>query len=140
MWWHYLLALLQYWKDTKSLYPYRGPLRCDSTLLMYIYHHIKCLLHMGKVKLQHYSIKNQMPWMAYAWKTYMHNQITKQRETYAVIVDKLQELKNWLHKCYEAEADAEICEAEKCGGTFRKCPSREYQRIYALVMKPSTSA
>ena len=66
VWWHYLLALLQYWKDAKSPYPYRGPLHHDSNLLMYVYHHIKCLLHMERVKLQHYSIKNQMPWTAYA--------------------------------------------------------------------------
>ena len=39
----------------------------------------------------------------------------KQRETYATIVDELQELKNWLHKHYEAEADTEICEVEQCG-------------------------
>ena len=120
MWWCYLLALLQYWKDAKSLYPYRGPLRHDSTLLMYVYYHIKCLLHMGKVELQHYSIKNQMLWMAFAEKTYTPNQITKQRDTYAIIVDKLQEVKNWLHKRYEVEADAEICEAEQCGGDIQK--------------------
>ena len=56
---------------------------------MYIYYHIKRLLHMKRVKLQHYSIKNQMPWMAYTWTNYMPNQITKQRETYAAIVDEL---------------------------------------------------
>ena len=112
--------LLQYWKDAKSPYPYGGPLRHDSTLLMYIYYHIKCLLHMGKVKLQHYSIKNQTPWTAFAWKNYMPNQITKQRESYTAIVDKLQEMKIWLHKCYEAEADAEICEVEQCGGDIQK--------------------
>ena len=120
VWWHYLLVLLQYWKDAKSLFPYGGLLHHDSNLLMYVYYHIKCLLHMGKVKLQHYSIKNQMPWMAFAQMTYTPNQITKQRETYAAIVDELQELKNWLHKHYEAEADAEICEAEQCGGDIQK--------------------
>ena len=135
MWWCYLLVLLQYWKDAKSLYPYKGPLHHDSTLLMYIYYHIKCLLCMGKVKLQHYSIKNQMPWMVFTQKNYTPNQITKQRETYAAIVDELQELKNWLHKCYEAEVDAEIHEAEQCGGDIQKmsqprvsedlCPSNE---------------
>ena len=51
---------------------------------------------------------------------YTPNQITKQRETYAAIVDELQDLKNWLHKCYEAEADAKICEAEQCGGDIWK--------------------
>ena len=66
VWWCYLLALLQYWKDAKSLYPYGGPLCHDSTLMMYTYYHIKCLLRMGKVELQHYSIKNQTPWMAFA--------------------------------------------------------------------------
>ena len=135
VWWHYLLVLLQYWKDAKSLYPYGGPLHHDSTLMMYVYYCIKCLLHMGKVELQHYSIKTQMPWMAFACKHYTHNQITKQRETYTAIVDELQEMKNWLHKCYKAEADTEICEAEQCGGDIRKmsqrrvsedlCPSNE---------------
>ena len=120
VWWCYLLALLQYWKDTKSPYPYGGPLCRDSTLLMYVYYRIKCLLHMGKVELQHYSIKTQMPWTAFARKHYTLNQITKQRETYAAIVDELQEMKNWLHKHYEAEADGEICEAEKCGGDIWK--------------------
>ena len=33
---------------------------------------------------------------------------------------QLQEMKNWLHKHYEAEVDAEICEAEQCGGDIRK--------------------
>ena len=66
VWWCYLLALLQYWKDTKSPFPYGGPLCRDSNLLMYVYHCIRCLLHMGRVELQHYSIKNQIPWMAYA--------------------------------------------------------------------------
>ena len=51
---------------------------------------------------------------------YTPNQIMKQRETYTAIVDKLQELKNWLHKCYEVEAEAEIHKAEQCGGDIRK--------------------
>ena len=38
VWWRYLLALLQYWRDAKSLYPYGGLLRHDSTLLMYVYY------------------------------------------------------------------------------------------------------
>ena len=109
VWWHYLLALLQYWKDTKSPYP----IFChNSNLMMYVYYHIKHLLRLGKVKLQHYSVKNQTAWTAFTLKHYSHNQITKQRETYAAIVDELQEMKIWLHKCYEAEADAEICEVE----------------------------
>ena len=120
VWWRYLLVLLQYWKDAKSLFPYGGSLQHDSNLLMYIYHHIKCLLHMGRVKLQHYSIKNQMPWMAYSRMKYMPDQITKQRETYAAIGDELQDLKNWLHKCYEAEGDMEIREVEQCGGDIWK--------------------
>ena len=51
---------------------------------------------------------------------YTSDQITKQRETYATIRDELQDLKNWLHKCYEAEADVEIHEAEQCGGDIWK--------------------
>ena len=35
-------------------------------------------------------------------------------------MDELQDLKNWLHQCYEAEVDAEICEAEQCGGDIWK--------------------
>ena len=120
VWWCYLLALLQYWKDAKSPFTYGGPLRRDSNLLMYVYHSTKCLLHMGRVELQHYSVKSQMPWMAYAQTNSMPDQIMKQKETYAAIVDKLQHLKNWLHKHYEAEADAEIHEAEQCGGDIRK--------------------
>ena len=50
----------------------------------------------------------------------MPSQIMKQRETQATVVDELQDLKNWLHQCYEAEADAEICEAEQCGGDIQK--------------------
>ena len=109
VWWRYLLVLLQYWKDANSLFTYGGPLRHDSNLLMYVYHHIKCLLCLGKIELQHYSVKSQMRWTSYAQTKYMPYQITKQRETYAAVVDKLQDLKNWLHQCYEAEADAEIC-------------------------------
>ena len=146
VWWCYLLALLQYWKDAKSPFPYRGPLRHDSNLLMYVYHHIKCLLHMGRVELQLYSIKNQMPWMAYSQTDYMLDQITKQRETYAAIGDELQDLKNWLHKCYEAEADAEIYEVEQCGGDIWKmswpriskdlCPGNE--DLYVAPEKKET--
>ena len=47
-------------------------------------------------------------------------QIMKQRETYATVVDELQDLKNWLHHCYKAEADAEIHKAEQCRGDIRK--------------------
>ena len=50
----------------------------------------------------------------------MPYQITKQRETYATVVDELQDLKNWLHQHYEAEADTEIREAEQCGGDIQK--------------------
>ena len=95
VWWHYLLALLQYWKDAASPYPYRGLLHCDSNLMMYVYYQIKHLLHLGKVELQHYSIKNQTPWTAFAQKQYSHNQVTKQWETYTTINEELQELKNW---------------------------------------------
>ena len=44
----------------------------------------------------------------------------KQRETQAAVVDELQDLKNWLHQCYKAEADAEIHEVEQCGGDIQK--------------------
>ena len=64
VWWHYLLALLQYWKDANSLFTYGGLLWRDSNLLMYVYHRIKCLLRMGKIELQHYSMKSQTPWMS----------------------------------------------------------------------------
>ena len=120
VWWHYLLALLQYWKDANSPFTYGGPLQRDSNLLMYVYHRIKCLLCLGKIELQHYSVKSQTPWTSYAWTKYMPYQITKQRETYAAVVDELQDLKNWLHQCYEADADAEICEVEQCGGDIWK--------------------
>ena len=58
--------------------------------------------------------------MSYAWAKYMPSKITKQRETQAAVVDELQDLKNRLHQCYEAEADAEIREVEQCGGDTRK--------------------
>ena len=66
VWWCYLLALLQYWKDADSPYPYGGLLCHDSKLMMYVYYQIKCLLYLGKIDLHHYSIKNQTPWMAFA--------------------------------------------------------------------------
>ena len=40
VWWCYLLALLQYWKEADSPYPYGGLLRCDSKLMMYVYYQI----------------------------------------------------------------------------------------------------
>ena len=58
--------------------------------------------------------------MAYLRMNYTSDQITKQRETYATIGDELQDLKNWLHECYEVEADMEIHEAEQCGGDIQK--------------------
>ena len=120
VWWRYLLVLLQFWKDANSPFTYGGPLRHDSNLLMYVYHCIKCLLHLGKIELQHYSMKSQMPWTSYAQTKYMPYQITKQREPYATVVDELQDLKNWLHQCYKAEVDAEIRKVEQCGGDIRK--------------------
>ena len=66
VWWCYLLVLLQYWKDANSPFTYGGPLRHHSNLLMYIYHRIKRLLCLGKIGLQHYSVKSQMPWRSYA--------------------------------------------------------------------------
>ena len=126
VWWRYLLALLQYWKDANSPFTYGGPLQRDNNLLMYVYHHIKCLLHLRKIKLQHYSMKSQTPWTSYARTKYTPSQITKQRETYATVVDKLQDLKNWLHQCYKAEADTEIHKAEQCGGDIWKM---SWQRV-----------
>ena len=58
--------------------------------------------------------------MAYTQAKYTPYLITKQRETYTAVVDELQDLQNWLHEYYEAEADAEIREAEKCGGDIQK--------------------
>ena len=72
----------------------------------------------GKIDLNHYSIKNQTPWTAFAWKHYSTHQVMKQWETYATIAEELQEIKNWLHKCYEA--DAEIREVEQCCGDLRR--------------------
>ena len=66
LWWRYLLVLLQYWKDANSPFTYGGPLRHDSNLLMFFYHRINHLLCMGKIELQHYSIKSQTPLTAYA--------------------------------------------------------------------------
>ena len=146
VWWHYLLVLLQYWKDANSLFTYGGPLRRDSNLLMYVYHCIKCLLCLGKIELQHYSMKSQMPWTSYTWTKYMPYQIMKQRKTYTAVVDELQDLKNWLHQCYEAEADTEIRKVEQCGGDIRKiswprvsidlCPGNE--DLYVALEKKET--
>ena len=49
VWWCYLLALLQCWKDADSPYPYGGPLRRDNKLMMYVYYWIKCLLCLGRL-------------------------------------------------------------------------------------------
>ena len=77
----------------------------------------------GKIDLHHYSIKNQTSWMVFVQKHYSMHQVTKQWETYAMIAEELQEMKNWLHKCYEAEVDAEIQEVEQCCGDPRRMSS-----------------
>ena len=69
-----------------------------------------------KIDLHHYSIKNQTPWTAFARQHYLMHQVTKQQETYTMICEGLAELKTWLHKCYEAEADVEVWEIEQCCG------------------------
>ena len=116
VWWCHLLALLQDWKDADSPYPYGGLLCRNSKLMMYVYYWIKCLLHLGKINLHHYSIKNQTPWMVFMRKHYSMHQVMKQRESYATICEELQEMKNCLHKCYEVEAD---------GNTLKCIPEEE---------------
>ena len=140
VWWCYLLALLQYWKDTDSPYPYGGPLRRDSKLMMYVYYWIKCLLCLEKIDLHHYSIKNQTPWTAFARKHYSMHQVTKQWETYATIAEELQEMKNWLHKRYEAEADEEIREVEQCCGDLRKMSLPKTLQTSIQATRPSSLA
>ena len=75
---------------------------------------------MGKINLHHYSIKNQTPWMAFARQHYLMHQVIKQQETYATICEELAEMKTWLHKRYEVEADAEVQEVEQCCGDLRR--------------------
>ena len=107
---------------------------------MYVYYWIKFLLHLGKVELQHYSIKIQTPWTAFDQKHYSHYQVTKQRETYATIAEELQEMKNLLHKHHEAEADSEICKVEQCGGDIQKMSRPRVSEEQCPVMKTSMLA
>ena len=137
VWWHYLLVLLQYWRDASSPFTYRGPLQCDSNLLMYVYHHIKCLLCLGKIELQHYSIKSQTPRMSYAQTKYTPSQIMKQRETQAAVVAGFRTLRIGYTNAMTQKQMQRSMRQNNVGETSGRCPDLEYPRTFALGIRTS---
>ena len=131
VWWHYLLVLLQYWKDADSPYPYGGPLCHDSKLMMFMYYCIKHLLCMGHIDLHHSSIKNLTPWTTFARQHYSTAQVTKQCETYATICEQLVELK-------DTSTMRQTQRSERCSsaaGTLGRCPHPETRQNNVQEMK-----
>ena len=106
--WHYILALMQFWKDKITPFQYGGVMRHDSKVLLYVMFRLKAVLKLVDFKFHHYAVKAVTTWNDYARENLTGDQVTADRKAHQKMHDKLTALKNWMQCHYQEEADLEL--------------------------------
>ena len=107
-WWHYFLALMQFWKDKIMPFQYGGVVRHDSKVLLYVMFRLKAVLKLVDFKFHHYAVKAATTWNNYTRENLTSNQVMADRKAHQKTHDKLTALKNWMQCHYQEEADLEL--------------------------------
>ena len=74
--WRYFLALMQFWKDEMTPFQYRGVVRHDSKVMLYVMFQLKAMLKSVDFQFHHYAMKNTTNWGDYARRHLMSDQVT----------------------------------------------------------------
>ena len=94
--WTYLLKLLQYWHDAKTLYEYGGPVQTEGKLMLFVFYHINEMLNLESLYIRLHDIMDSTRWHAY----YLKHHSKEDREAYfrghVNIIQGLEYLKSWL--------------------------------------------
>ena len=63
--WMYLMHLLQYWYDASSVYTYRGPVRQESKLMLFVFYRINAILNSHGLYIRLHEVMDNTPWLSY---------------------------------------------------------------------------
>ena len=107
-WWHYFLALMQFWKDETTPFQYGGVVRHDSKVLLYVMFRLKAVLKMVDFKFHHYAVKATTTWNDYTKEKLTSEQVMADRKAHQKTDNELTALKNWMQCHYQEEADLEL--------------------------------
>ena len=76
--WAYLLKLLQYWHDAKSLYKYGRPVWMEGKLMLFVFYHVNEMLNPENLYIWLHEIMDGTPWHRY----YLEHHSKEDREAY----------------------------------------------------------
>ena len=63
--WTYVMHLLQYWYDAGSVYTYRGPIRQESKLMLYVFYRIYAMLNPYSIFIRLHKVMDYTLWLSY---------------------------------------------------------------------------
>ena len=106
--WCYFLALMQFWKDEMTPFQHGGVVRFDSKVLLYIMFRLKAVLRSVDFQFHHYAVKNTTTWNDFTRQKLTSDQVTADRKAHQRMHDELTDLKRWMQRRYEEEADLEL--------------------------------
>ena len=102
--WAYLLKLLQYWHDAKSLYEYGRLVWTEGKLMLFVLVHVNEMLNLENLYIRLHEIMDSTPWHSH----YFENHSKEDREAYFAdhinIIQGLKHWRNWIKNWYLAEA------------------------------------
>ena len=99
------MVLMQFWKDEMSPFQYGGVVRFDSKVMLYVMFRLKVVLRSVDFQLHHYAVKNTTTWNDFARQRLTSAQVTADRKAHQQMHDELTDLKRWMQRRYEEEAD-----------------------------------
>ena len=102
--WAYLLKLLQYWHDANSLYKYRGPVRTEGKLMLFVLFHVNEMLNLENLYIRLHEIMDGMPWHSHYFEIHSKEDLEAYFADHVNIIQGLEHRKNWIKNRYLAEA------------------------------------
>ena len=120
--WMYLMHLLQYWYDTRSVYTYGGPVRQESKLMLFVFYRINAMLNPHGLYIRLHEVMDNTPWLSYYQACTQPEQHIADYEYHLHIIKGLELLWNWLRNHYLVEATAEWRNLQLHGGPLDRLP------------------
>ena len=63
--WTYLMHLLQYWYNAGTVYTYRGPIRQENKLMLFVYYRINAMLNPYSIFIQLHEVMDKRLWRCF---------------------------------------------------------------------------
>ena len=120
--WTYLMHLLQNWYNAGSVYPYGGPVRQESKLMLFIFYQINAMLNPHGLYICLHEVMDNTLWLSYYQACTGPEQCIADYESHLHVIKGLELLQNWLRNRYLVEATVEWRHLQLHGGSLDRLP------------------